>query len=234
MTRASEPLLARLQAHLGYVFVDPHRLHEALAHSSLIGDGIARTCNERLEFLGDRVLGLAVADLLFRTFPHEHEGLLARRHAALVSRPTLAEVAGAIDLAPCLRLSRGEQDAGGRNNPGLLANACEAVIGAIHLDGGFEAARNVVIRLWEPLVARYETPPKDAKTLLQEWAQQNGRALPRYRETDRAGPPHAPTFCIEVSVDGLEPATATGSSKRGAERAAAETMLTRVGLWNDA
>lgn len=229
-TRNVSEQLVGLQQRLGYSFTDVRMLEEALAHSSLLGDGLRWTCNERLEFLGDRVVGLIVADALFHRFPREVEGALARRHAVLVSRNALFEVAQAMDLAPCLQMARGEDEAGGRHNPGLLADACEAVIAAVHLDGGFEAARAIVSRYWEPLIARDPTPPKDAKTLLQEWAQGSGRALPRYLETERSGPAHAPLFRVEVWVDGLEPVAASGPSKRSAERAAAEGMLARVGV----
>jgi ribonuclease III len=217
-----------LQDRLGHAFARPRLLEEALTHSSFQGDGGARRhSNERMEFLGDRVLGLVIAHLLFRKFPGEEVGALARRDA-------LVEVAEAIELAPCLRLSRGEEEAGGRQNPGLVADACEALIAAVYLDSGFEAARAVVERLWRDLVDRDAAPPKDAKTLLQEWAQGHGLALPQYRETERLGPPHAPLFRIEVVVEGLPPAAATGTSKRSAERAAAELLLSMAHLRDDA
>ncbi|MBK8175683.1 MAG: ribonuclease III [Rhodospirillales bacterium] len=226
--------LLELQERLDYTFVHRRFLEEAMTHSSFQGDGSGRRhCNERMEFLGDRVLGLVVAELLYRKFPGEEVGALARRHAALVRRDALVEVAGELAFADCLRLSRGEEEAGGRHNPGLIADACEALIAAIYLDGGFGAAKSVVERLWLPLVERDTAPPKDAKTLLQEWAQAKGRALPHYREASRSGPPHAPLFCVEVRVDGVEPVSATGSSKRAAERAAAEALLLKVSLRND-
>ena len=152
----------------------------------------------------------------------------ARRHTALVRRDALAQVADELGLASCIRFSRGEEDAGGRRNPGLLSNACEALIAAVYLDGGFGAAREVVRRLWRPLVERDATPPKDAKTLLQEWVQGQGLPLPLYLETKRSGPPHAPIFRVQVTVGGLGPVVASGSSKRTAERAAAELMLMKL------
>lgn len=225
--------LRQVEERLGYAFARPRLLGEALTHSSFQGEpGARRRCNERLEFLGDRVLGLVIAHLLFRSFPGEEVGALARRHAALVRREALVRVADALDLAACLRLSRGEEETGGRQNPGLLADAAEAVIAAVYLDGGFEAARGVVERLWQQLVDEDASPPKDAKTQLQEWAQGLGLALPRYRETERSGPPHAPLFRVEVEVDGLPPVSATGSSKRAAERAAAELLLAQVRISN--
>lgn len=221
--------LHALQGQLGYEFQRPALLDEALTHPSFQGEaGRRRQCNERMEFLGDRVLGLVIADLLFDEFRREEVGALARRHAALVRREALVQVAEELGLAACIRLSRGEEEAGGRNNPGLLGDACEAVIAAIYLDGGFDIAQEVVRRLWRPLVARDTSPPKDAKTMLQEWVQGLGLPLPLYVETDRSGPPHAPVFRVEVTIQGFAPVTASGSSKRVAERAAAETMLVKV------
>lgn len=221
--------LHALRDRLSYVFQREGLLEEALTHPSFQGEaGRRRQCNERMEFLGDRVLGLVIAELLFHKFPREEVGALARRHAALVRREALVQVADEIGLAACIRLSRGEEEAGGRNNPGLLSDACEALIAAIYLDGGFEAAREVVRRLWWPLVERDASPPKDAKTVLQEWAQGQGLPLPLYVETDRTGPPHAPVFRVQVTVKGFAAVTASGSSKRMAERAAAEVMLMKV------
>jgi ribonuclease-3 len=223
--------LVHLQERLGYTFSRRQLLDEALTHSSFQGNGgVPRHSNERLEFLGDRVLGLVVAHWLFRKFTGEEVGALARRYASLVRRETLVEVAEAIHLAPCLRLSRGEEDAGGRSNPGLLADACEALIAAVFLDGGFEPARAMIERLWQDLVLRDVSPPKDAKTLLQEWVQGRGLPLPQYRETARLGPPHAPQFHVEVAIVGLSPVTGVGSSKRAAERAAAEILLEQLRL----
>lgn len=220
------PALRQLQERLGYEFQRPKLLTEALTHSSYQGDGGGRRHSyERLEFLGDRVLGLVIANLLFRRFPGEEVGALARRHAAVVRGEALAEVAHGLGIAACVRLSRGEEDAGGRRNPSLLADACEAVIAAIFLDGGLDAAKEVVERLWRGMIERDASPPKDPKTLLQEWAQGFGRPLPIYREMERSGPPHAPLFRVEVSVEGFAPVAATGSSKRSAERAAAEGLL---------
>lgn len=223
------PLRLALQQRIGHTLTSQRLLTEALTHSSFQGDG-PRHCNERLEFVGDRVLGLVIANLLYHRFPGEEVGALARRHAALVRREALVEVAEQIALADCLRLSRGEEEAGGRRNPGLLADACEALIAAVCLDGGFAAATDVVERLWAPLIDRDVSPPKDAKTMLQEWVQGRGMPLPTYRETERSGPPHAPVFRVEVSIEGLDPVEATGPSKRAAERAAAAILLTQVRL----
>ncbi len=218
-----------LALRLGYRFKDSALLEQALTHSSMSGAGGDRlSSNERLEFFGDRVLGLVIAHLLFQRFSDEREGDLARRHAALVRKEALARVAMEVDLGDCVRMSRGEDEAGGRTNPGLLADACEAVIGAIYLDGGLEAAAKFVQEYWQPLVNEDTTPPKDAKTMLQEWAQGRGLALPQYRETARKGPPHAPIFSVEVTVLGIAPVIGVGPSKRSAEQAAADLALVRV------
>ncbi|TVR99064.1 MAG: ribonuclease III [Rhodospirillales bacterium] len=222
-------MLDGLTPQLDHDFADPLLLQEALTHASAVGQaGASRRSNERLEFLGDRVLGLIVAELLYDAFPREAEGALARRYAALVRRDALARVAEAIDLGAFIRLSRGEEEAGGRRNPGLLADTCEAVIAAVYLDGGLPAARAFIRRHWWTMIGETARPPKDSKTALQEWAQARGLPLPRYREIGRAGPPHAPTFSVEVTVEGLESTTAGGASKRVAEQAAAETMLARI------
>lgn len=219
----------QLEGRLGYRFRSPDLLVQALTHSSFPRGGKAQIdANERLEFVGDRVLGLAIAHLLYQRFPTETVGELARRHAALVRREALFAVAQALGLGPLLRLSRGEDECGGRANPGLLADACEALIAAVYWDGGLDPALDVVGRLWRELIESDRSAPKDAKTALQEWAQGVGLAPPVYREVARAGPPHAPTFTIEVVIQGSPPVLAQGASKRSAERAAAEAMLARL------
>ena len=221
----NEPLSGLAEA-LGHRFTDPSLLQLAITHSSVTGRGAA--ANERLEFLGDRVLGLAVADLLYRCFPGEDEGHLARRFAVLVSRETLAQVAGQIGLPPYLALARGEEDSGGRANPAILADACEAVIAALYLDGGLEVARRFIEGAWTDLIGQDRRPPQDPKTALQEWAQGAGRKLPSYVVISSRGPAHDPVFTVEVRVEGLPPTTATGRSKRVAEQAAAAEALRRV------
>ena len=218
-----------LEAALGHVFRDRDLLTQALTHASTAGGGKPGSLsNERLEFLGDRVLGLVVAELLFRRFPDEPEGGLASRFTALTRRETLAQVAAAIGLAPHMIMSPGEEETGGRRNPALLADTCEAVMAALYLDGGFAVAAAFVERHWAPLLDAYPTAPKDPKTALQEWAQARGLALPEYRETAREGPSHAPMFSIEVAVAGLMPAVGVGPSKRVAEQAAAQILLDRI------
>ncbi len=211
---------------IGYEFGDPALPRIALSHRS--ASGRDEPTYERLEFLGDRVLALVVADMLYDAFPHEEEGALAKRLVALVRRETLAEVALRLGLGPLVQLSRGEEEAGGRENPAILADVCESLIGAIYRDGGLDAAREFILRHWSPLMERTETPPKDAKTSLQEWAQGRGLALPSYRQISRSGPDHAPQFTIEVRVAGFPPEIGEGPTKRGAEQIAAERLLERL------
>lgn len=224
---AADP--SRLAQALGHSFSRPALLAEALTHPSIAGRGAAaRQSYERLEFLGDRVLGLVIAELLVNRFPKEPEGALARRLAALVRREALVRVAGAIGLAAHISISRGEEDSGGRANPAILADSCEAVIGALYTDGGLAVAQAFILKHWEPLVAELLAPPKDAKTALQEWAQGLGKPLPTYRTVAMHGPPHDPIFEVTVSVDGCQPVSAQGPSKRAAEQAAAADMLSKV------
>ncbi len=225
-TRAEAVDLSTLETVLGHRFNDPSLLALALTHrSALSAEGQS---NERLEFLGDRVLGLIVADLLCRTYPDEDEGHLARRFAVLVGREALCRVAVDLGLGTFLTLSPGETDSGGRDNATLLANACEAAIAALYRDGGLAVAARFVEARWLPLLTEDVEPPKDPKTALQEWAQARGLPLPDYREVGRTGPPHAPLFSIEVSVVGQTPARADGASKRLAERNAAAALLAQV------
>jgi ribonuclease III len=224
------PELRRLEENLGYSFRSAALLEEALTHSSVAGArGRRPRSNERLEFLGDRVLGLAISRLLFDRFDGGSVGDLARRHTALVRREALAEIADRLGLAPAIRMSRGEEEAGGRNNPALLANCGEALLAAVYLDGGFEAAFALVERHWRDLIAALVEPPMDAKTALQEWLQARGMALPVYREAERAGPDHAPTFAVEVSITGSDASVGVGANKRVAEQEAARLMLARLG-----
>jgi ribonuclease III len=221
--------LASLAETLGHRFEHPELLAEALTHPSVRTRRGARRGYERLEFLGDRVLGLIIAELLWRSFPEEAEGALTRRHAGLVRRETLTEVARKIGLGPYILVSAGEEAAGARANPSVLADVCEAVIAALYLDGGLAAAHRCVERWWEPQLAKLGTPPPDPKTALQEWAQARGRALPVYRTVATEGPAHRRTFTVTVTVDGIPPATASGSSKRLAETAAAAAALAALG-----
>lgn len=218
---------------IGHEFKRSALLAEALTHRSALykppgkrrGRKPARTY-ERLEFLGDRVLGLVVADLLWRQFPAAPEGELTRRYHDLVQGATLARVAEAIGLGPHLILSPSE--AAAARNPGILADVCEAVIAAIYVDGGYKAAVAFVERWWTPLIAELGDRPQDAKTRLQEWAQARGLGLPAYRVTATEGPSHAPRFTVAASVAQSEEVSATASSKRAAETEAAAALLERL------
>ena len=224
---------------IGYAFTRPELIAEALTHPSALASEHGRSRRrrksslrdyERLEFLGDRVLGLIIADLLWRRFEDEPEGHLTRRHTHLVRREALARVANTIGLGTHLVLSRAEAAAGAAGNPGILADVCEALIAAIFLDGGLEAASAFVRRYWEPLVDEMEGPPRDPKTELQEWAQARGLALPAYELIETSGPDHAPLFTVAVSVVGRDRAAATASSKRAAEARAAAMLLEHLAV----
>ena len=218
-----------LERSLGYSFTDPALLTLALTHGSARGAKPGSVVsNERLEFLGDRVLGLVIAELLYRRFPNEPEGALARRHAALVSGPTLSRVADRLELSRSIIASRSEREAGGTKNPGMMADACEAIIGAMFLDGGLPPAAAFIEAHWIEFISGALTPPMDPKTELQEWAQGRGVGLPVYVEVKRDGPPHAPEFWMEVALPGVGSAVASGASKRMAERAAAACLLARL------
>lgn len=218
---------AQLEDTIGYAFKDKDLLKLALVHSSTHRrkkDGQIID-NERLEFLGDRVLGLVIADLLFNTFPKDKEGDLARRHTALVRREALARVAETIKLGDYIDMLPAEAASGGRKNPAILANTCEAVIGALYLDGSLPAPQAFINHFWADLLKEDPTPPQDNKTALQEWAQARGLPLPIYNTLTRSGPAHAPLFEIEVKVLNHTPQRAQGSSKRKAEQAAAGALL---------
>ena len=221
-----ERALEGLSRVLGHRFAAPRLLAEALTHPSATGKG--ESDYERLEFFGDRVLGLVVADLLFEIFPGEAEGALSQRFAALVRREALARVARTIGLGDHLILAKGERERGGAGNPANLANAMEAVIGALFRDGGLEPAHAFIRRHWLPLVGEADGPPQDSKSALQEWTQNALGTLPVYRTLAVEGPAHGPSFSVEVRVEGFEPALGTGASKRAAEQAAAQILLERL------
>jgi ribonuclease-3 len=211
---------------LGHDFARPALLIEALTHSSISSPG--RDDNQRLEFLGDRVLGLVMAEALLHADSSAAEGQLAPRFNALVRKETCAAVAREIDLGAVLKLGRSEMLSGGRRKEALLGDAMEAVIAAVYLDGGYEAARATVLRLWGGRIATVEADARDAKTSLQEWAQARGLAPPAYVETGRTGPDHAPRFTIEARLDTGASATASAGSKRQAEQAAAGALLAQL------
>jgi len=221
-----------LTERLGYSFQNKRLLDEALTHRSAIDRRGGRTAfahgNERLEFLGDRVLALVVAEMLQQHFPDESEGALAKRHAALVRAEVLAEIAGELSLGEAVHISDSERASGGAAKPTILADACEALLGAIYKDGGLAPAAKFIRRHWMRRLEATGAPPADAKTMLQEWAQSRGLPLPSYRELERRGPDHAPLFAVEVAVKGRPPASAEGRTKREAERAAAERLLAEL------
>lgn len=215
-----------LEQHLGYTFKTPALLERALTHPSL-RQNRSDPSYERLEFLGDRVLGLLIAELLMDRFPDFPEGELARRLAVLVSGSTLADVALSISLEAYIHVGPGESAAGTQRRVSVMADCLEAVIGALYRDGGLEAARGFVWGQWSTLVETVE--PRVAKTELQEWLQGRGLPLPEYRVVEREGPAHAPLFTIQLTVSGQPPVTATGASKRAAELDAAAQMLEMIG-----
>jgi ribonuclease-3 len=222
--------LSELTAHLGHDFTTPELLEDALKHPSLAGLRQRKKGPmpyERLEFLGDRVLGLVTAEWLYEKFPEASEGELAKRHAALVNRDALRLVAIEIDLGQHLRLAHGEEANSERKNLATLPDAMEALIGALYLDGGLKAASDFIHRYWQKDIAGSEAPA-DPKTSLQEWAQGEGLPLPQYRVVKNTGPAHAPKFVIEVSVKGYPPAQAEGHSKREAQKAAAQLLMQQV------
>jgi ribonuclease-3 len=227
VTRRRDEGLAALEARIGHEFADPTLLTRALTHVS--ASPARRDSYERLEFLGDRVLGLAAAHMLYDAFPNESEGELSRRLAALVRKETCAEVAEAWGVGPAMRLGEGEAQTGGRGKRALLGDICEAIIGAAFLDGGAAAAECVVRKAFSDRMAASGQDLRDAKTALQEWAQARGLAAPRYQLIARSGPDHAPFFEVAVEVKGFQATPGSGASKRAAEQAAAAAFLAREG-----
>ena len=221
-----------LETALGYKFKSQALLERALTHSSVRGTDAKRTDNERLEFIGDRVLGLAIVEMLHEADDSANEGDMARRYNALVRGQACALIARKLDLGQHLSLSASEADNGGRDKENILADGMEAVLGAIFLDGGFLKARDVIRRIWSqgPGATHAKSPAAaDPKSALQEWAQGRGLALPIYVTLERSGPDHAPSFRTEVRVAGLPPAEGSGPSKRAAEQAAASALLATTG-----
>ncbi len=223
--------LKGLEAALGYKFKSRPLLQRALTHASKRTEKGKILDNERLEFVGDRVLALAIAELLAKLDPTANEGELARRFNRLVRKEACARVARDLDLGSALVLSASEADSGGREKDTILADACEALLAAVFLEAGFPAARDVVWRLWAPMVDKLPAVATDAKSALQEWAQGQGLALPEYVEVERQGPDHAPRFTAEVRIAGRKPARGEGANKRAAEQAAATELLSREGVW---
>ncbi|WP_319568841.1 ribonuclease III [Cohaesibacter marisflavi] len=226
--------VAKLEEHLGYKFKDRSQLERALSHSSTVASPRLQVDQtyQRHEFLGDRVLAVTIADMLLKAFPKADEGELARRFNGLVRNETCAEVAREIGIGPYIRLGEGEAQAGGRKKEAILGDVCEAIIGAIYIDGGFEKARDIVKHYWERRMLDWTGPLRDAKTTLQEWVQGNKLPPPTYRLVERTGPDHEPEFTLNVEVPTLKSAQGKGPSKRIAEQDAARTMLIREGQWS--
>lgn len=211
---------------LGHAFSRPEILIRAVTHPSIASD--TRPDNQRQEFLGDRVLGLVIAEALLKADVDAAEGQLAPRFNALVRKETCAAVARDIDIGAVLRLGRSEMMSGGRRKDALLADAMEAVIAAVYQDAGFEVARDVVLGLWASRIDAVEGDARDPKTSLQEWAQARGLAPPTYEAVGRTGPDHAPVFTVEARLSTGEAQAAEATSKRSAEQAAAKALLARV------
>lgn len=218
--------LDAFQDRLGHRFADPALLVQAVTHPSKSSP--TRGDNQRLEFLGDRVLGLVVAEAVLEADATAPEGRLAPRFNALVRKETLADVARQLGLGDVMKLGRSEMQSGGRRKDALLADAMEAVIAAVYRDAGFDAAKTIVTRHWAQRIKNVDDDARDPKTALQEFAQARGEAPPKYVEVRRSGPDHQPEFTIRATLEGGEDATAKAGSKRQAEQAAARLLLDRL------
>jgi ribonuclease III len=227
---AENSRLAELEQRIGHVFKNRTLLDEALTHASVLETGAkARKTYERLEFLGDRVLGLIMAEKLHADYPDQGESGLATRFNALVNRTACARAARRAGIGPALSLAVSEESQGGRDKEQILGDACESVIAALYVDGGFDAARAFVLRFWEVEFDAVKVARRDPKTVLQEWAAARKKAL-TYALIDRSGPEHAPVFVVEARVEGLKPARGEGKAKREAERAAAAAFIAQANI----
>ena len=230
MKRAGRAARRALAERIAYKFGDESLLEQALTHISAVKGKGRVGSYQRLEFLGDRVLGLAISEMLFSAFPKADEGELSKRLAELVRQETCAEVARSIDLGEAIELGGSESNAGGRRRTAILADVCEALVGAVFLDGGYPVAAMLVERLWGERLRMRARPPRDAKTALQEWAQGRGLPTPHYREVGRSGPHHKLEVRSSVEGPNLAPAEGVGRAKRAAEQAAAAVLLAREGV----
>jgi len=221
---------ASLEKKIGHRFKDKSLLMQALTHVSAIGGGKLKISYQRFEFLGDHVLGLTISDLLLREFTNAQEGELSQRLSDLVRKETCAEVGLELDLGSYVYFGQHELQSGGRKKKTIIADVCEAVIGAVYLDGGFQAAAKFVNKYWRPRALAPGRELRDAKTRLQEWAQKQGLPPPSYRQVERKGPDHKPVFRIAVEVQGIVSGEGVGATKRDAERAAAEAALQAQGI----
>ena len=235
ISRSKSTGLEDLSDVLQYAFRQPKLLIRALTHPSAVADREPRTerTYDRLEFLGDRVLAIAIARLLYEKFPEASSGDLARRFNELVRRETLAEVATELGLGPHIIMADADAATGGASNPAILADVVEAILAAMYLDGGLGAAETFIHRHWESRALALVRPPADAKTALQEWAQALAKPPPTYRVVATEGPPHKPTFVVAVDVDGEISTHGRGSTKRQAEQLAAAALLEVVGSLGD-
>lgn len=224
--------IAGTEARIGYSFSNPALLNTAFTHVSALKPATRNRADsyQRLEFLGDHVLGLIVSDMLFRAFPKADEGELSKRLADLVRRESCADVAKSLGLLDDIKLGMVKAVESARLRKSVLGDICEAVIGAIFLDGGYEAARQFIGRNWTERMHKLRRPPRDPKTVLQEWAQGKGLPTPVYREVERTGPHHDPQFRVAVDLPGLASAEGLGGNKRAAEKAAASVMIEREGV----
>jgi ribonuclease-3 len=216
---------ARFEELLGWSFRDDPLLAQALAHRSWCAEHPNQSSNERMEFLGDAVLGVIVTDHVYRTYPLLQEGQLAKVRASVVNADVLADVAGRIQLGPCLFLGKGEDASGGREKTSILSDGMEAVIAAVYLDAGLEPARALILRAWGDRIGSARAVARDPKTSLQEWAQARGLPPPAYADLDREGPDHAPVFSVEARLADGRAAAGRAASKRAAQQAAAEALL---------
>lgn len=230
--RKSKDPLAGLEARIGHVFADRMLLEEALTHMSAAKEGRGAHY-QRLEFLGDRALGIVVASLLFESYPDANEGELSKRFSEIVRKETCAEVAAGWDVAPHIHFGHGIGRTAARANRSILGDVCEAIIGAVYVDGGHEAARRVIEAGFGDLVRATRAVPRDPKTVLQEHLQGQGGSPPRYVLIERTGPEHAPLFTVGVEIAGRETITGEGPSKRAAEQDGARAVLVHMGLWKD-
>lgn len=220
----NNPSFAKVEEIIGYKFNDLHLLERALTHSSTNDD----FNYQRLEFLGDRVVGLVIAHALFEEFRGENEGGLAKRHTALVQGITLSIIGQAHGIGDHIILSEAERQSGGHMNENIISDVVESLMGAVYLDGGYEVAQKVILTLWGDNIKTLDEAPQDPKTELQEWVQARALGLPQYEIIEKTGPDHAPSFVIQLTIEGEEPMTAEGSSRRVAEKTVARKMLKRL------
>lgn len=227
----TKPKFAAFEQRIGHRFADQSLLTRALTHSSLSGGDNTVRDLERLEFLGDRVLGLLTAEELWRRYPHYSEGDMAPRLNALVRKETCARAALHFGLDEFIMMSEWEEESGGRKKKAILGDVMEALLGALYVDGGLEAARRIYDQFWTPNLEDLSKLHKDPKTALQEWSQNKKLGTPQYEVTDASGPAHAPAFTVEMRIKGMKPETGEGRSKREAQMDAARRFLVREKVW---